>query len=161
MILETDHILASNVLADGVRAASLRAVDLGAVALATLIALGIRSADRYHARVQRWPWRQITTSLAEVAREDSIVIAVSGQEVTVLNYYFGRRTDPMPAFDIQHPRADKVLKHVRGADTEDRVGPARAVQQGWLTSNQMLWGTAVVSEAGTCATTRPAGTSVE
>ena len=41
MILETDHILASNVLADGVRAASLRAVDLGVVALATLIALAL------------------------------------------------------------------------------------------------------------------------
>lgn len=33
--------------------------------------------------------------------------------------------------------------HVRGADTEERVGPARAVQKGWLTSRQMLVGTAV------------------
>lgn len=29
---------------------------------------------------------------------------------------------------------------VRGADTEDRLGPARAVQKGWLTSRQVLTG---------------------
>ncbi len=33
--------------------------------------------------------------------------------------------------------------HVRGADTEERIGPARAVQKGWLSSQQMLRATAV------------------
>lgn len=32
---------------------------------------------------------------------------------------------------------------VRGADTEERLGPARAVQKGWLTSRQVLAGSAV------------------
>ncbi len=31
----------------------------------------------------------------------------------------------------------------KGADTEERVGPARAVQKGWLTSRQVLIGTVV------------------
>jgi 1,4-dihydroxy-2-naphthoate polyprenyltransferase len=30
--------------------------------------------------------------------------------------------------------------HVRGADTEARLGPPRAVQRGWLSSAQILWG---------------------
>lgn len=41
--------------------------------------------------------------------------------------------------------------HVKGADTAERLGPPRAVQRGWLTSRQMLMGTAVAFGLATLA----------
>ncbi len=41
--------------------------------------------------------------------------------------------------------------HVRGADTAERLGPARAVQRGWLSSRQILTGSLVAFALATLA----------
>jgi 1,4-dihydroxy-2-naphthoate polyprenyltransferase len=43
--------------------------------------------------------------------------------------------------------ANDVFDFLNGADDEDRVGPARATQQGWLSTRQMLVGTGLVFSA--------------
>ena len=40
--------------------------------------------------------------------------------------------------------ANDVFDYLNGADDEERVGPARATQKGWLTPRQMLGGTLLV-----------------
>jgi 1,4-dihydroxy-2-naphthoate octaprenyltransferase len=39
--------------------------------------------------------------------------------------------------------SNDLFDHLKGADTPDRVGPARASSQGWFTIRQMAWATAV------------------
>jgi 1,4-dihydroxy-2-naphthoate octaprenyltransferase len=39
--------------------------------------------------------------------------------------------------------ANDYFDFVRGADTPERLGPARATQQGWLTPGQVAWGAGV------------------
>ncbi len=43
--------------------------------------------------------------------------------------------------------ANDVFDFLKGADDADRIGPARATQQGWLSTRQMLVGTALVFTA--------------
>jgi 1,4-dihydroxy-2-naphthoate octaprenyltransferase len=43
--------------------------------------------------------------------------------------------------------ANDLFDHEKGADADDRIGPPRAVQRGWLTAAQMRAGTALVFAA--------------
>lgn len=43
--------------------------------------------------------------------------------------------------------ANDVFDYLNGADDDDRLGPARATQRGWLSTRQMLIGTGVVFAA--------------
>ena len=61
--------------------------------------------------------------------------------------------DPMPALaaatgsiliQIATNLANDYFDHKKGADTEDRLGPERAVQQGWISPAAMLGATVVV-----------------
>lgn len=46
--------------------------------------------------------------------------------------------------------ANDYFDHKQGADTEDRLGPARAVQQGWITPKAMLNATVLVLILALC-----------
>ena len=46
--------------------------------------------------------------------------------------------------------ANDYFDHKQGADTEDRLGPARAVQQGWITPKAMLSATVFVLILALC-----------
>ena len=39
--------------------------------------------------------------------------------------------------------ANDLFDFIKGADTDARLGPARAAQKGWLTVRQLAWGTAL------------------
>jgi 1,4-dihydroxy-2-naphthoate octaprenyltransferase len=45
--------------------------------------------------------------------------------------------------------ANDLFDHERGADTKERVGPARAVAQGWISPRTMLWATVLAFAAAT------------